>query len=288
MAAGEFTEHYFHAQDDLRLYYRDYGQRHATRLPLLCLPGLTRNARDFHDFALRHAAERRVICFDFRGRGRSAYDPDSSNYQPSVYLSDLQHLLAVTHLHRVVVLGTSMGGIMAMAMATAMPTALAGVILNDVGPDVSESGRQRIAGYIGNPIFAPDYETAMAILQRTYAPAYPKLGSDSWMRIARATFTEDTSRGGLRLDYDLNIAQAMREQARQPLPDLWPLFRGLRHVPLLALRGTLSDILTAETLVRMKREHAGMVAVTVPDVGHVPQLDEPEAVAAIDAFLARL
>lgn len=288
MAAGEFTEHYFHAQDDLRLYYRDYGQRHSTRLPLLCLPGLTRNARDFHDFALRHAAGRRVICFDFRGRGRSAYDPDPSNYQPPVYLSDLQHLLAVTHQHRVVVLGTSMGGIMAMAMATAMPTALAGVILNDVGPDVSETGRQRIAGYIGNPIFAPDYETAMAILQRTYGPAYPKLGSDSWMRITRATFTEDTSRGGLRLDYDLNIAQAMREQAKQPLPDLWPLFRGLSHVPLLALRGALSDILTAETLIRMKREHAGMTAITIPDVGHVPQLDEPEAVAAIDTFLARL
>ncbi|WP_374304784.1 alpha/beta fold hydrolase [Ferrovibrio sp.] len=288
MTSDGFTEHYFHAQDDLRLYYRVYGDRHSARAALLCLPGLTRNAKDFHDFALQQSASRRVICFDFRGRGRSAYDPNPANYQPSVYLSDLQHLLAVTHLHRVIVLGTSMGGIMAMAMAAAMPTALAGVILNDVGPDVSEAGRQRIAGYIGNPIHAPDYETAMAILQKTYAPAYPKLGHDAWMRIARATFTEDRTHAGLRLDYDLNIAIALREQAKQPLPDLWPLFRGLHHVPVLALRGALSDILTAETLIRMKREHAGMTAITIPDVGHVPQLDEPEAAAAIDAYLAGL
>jgi pimeloyl-ACP methyl ester carboxylesterase len=288
MSADGFTERYFHAQDDLRLYFRDYGPRNAARLPLLCLPGLTRNARDFHDFAMRQAQDRRVICFDFRGRGRSAYDPTPSNYQPTVYLSDLQHLLAVTHLHRVIVLGTSMGGIMAMAMAAAMPTVLAGVILNDVGPDVSEVGRQRIAGYIGNPVHAPDHQTAMAILRKTYGPAYPKLDDAGWMRITRATFTEDTARGGLRLDYDLNIAVALREQAKQPLPDLWPLFRGLRHVPVLALRGALSDILTAETLIRMKREHAGMATVTVPDVGHVPQLDEPEAATAIDAFLAGL
>ena len=150
MTSAGFTEHYFHAQDDLRLYYRDYGDRHSTRIPVLCLPGLTRNAKDFHDFATRQSIDRRVICFDFRGRGRSAYDPEPSNYQPSVYLSDLQHLLAVTHLHRAIVLGTSMGGLMAMAMSAAMPTALAGVILNDVGPDVSEAGRQRIAGSRAN------------------------------------------------------------------------------------------------------------------------------------------
>lgn len=288
MTAEGYTEHYFHAQDDLRLYYRDYGDRRSTRTALLCLPGLTRNAKDFHDFAQQQSASRRVICFDFRGRGRSACDPEPANYQPAVYLSDLQHLLAVTHLNRVIVLGTSMGGIMAMAMAAAMPTVLAGVILNDVGPDVSETGRQRIAGYIGNPIYAPDYEAAMATLQKTYAPAYPKLGRDAWMRITRATFTEDTTRGGLRLDYDLSITMALREQARQPLPDLWPLFRALCHVPVLALRGALSDILTADTLIRMKREHAGMTAVTIPDVGHVPQLDEPEAAVAIDAFLAAL
>jgi pimeloyl-ACP methyl ester carboxylesterase len=288
MTSNGFTEHYFHAQDDLRLYYRDYGDRHSTRTPLLCLSGLTRNARDFHDFAIRQSADRRVICFDFRGRGRSAYDPEPSNYQPSVYLSDLQHLLAVTHLHQIVVLGTSMGGLMAMAMSAAMPTALAGVILNDVGPDVSEAGRQRIAGYIGNPVYAPDYDAALTILQKTYGPAYPNLHRDAWMRITRATFTEDATRGGLRLDYDLNIAVALREQAKHPLPDLWPLFRGLRHLPVLALRGALSDILTPETLVRMKREHARMITVTVPDVGHVPQLDEPEAATAIDAFMAGL
>ena len=283
-----FSERYFHAQDDLRLYYRDYGDRHAERTPLLCLTGLTRNSNDFHEFASRHAATRRVICLDYRGRGRSAYDPDPMHYNPSVYLDDIQHLLAVTHIRRVIVLGTSLGGIMTMALAAAAPTLLVGAILNDIGPDVKEDGRQRIAGYVGQPVQLPTWEAATDYMRKGYAGAYPKLDAAGWQRIARGTFTADKTRDGVTLDYDLRIAAALREQARRPLPDLWPMFRSLRPLPLLALRGALSDILTADTFIRMKREHAGMIAVTVPDVGHVPMLDEPAAETAIDAFLADL
>jgi pimeloyl-ACP methyl ester carboxylesterase len=279
---------YFHTHDGLRLYYRDYGSRQSVRTPLLCLTGLTRNSNDFHEFASRLASTRRVICLDYRGRGRSAYDTNPMHYDPSVYLDDIQHLLAVAHIQRAIVLGTSLGGIMTMALAAAVPTLLAGAILNDIGPDVREDGRQRIAGYVGQPVELPSWETAAEYMHKGYAGAYPKLDAAGWLRIARGTFVEDPVREILRLDYDLNIAIALKEQARNPLPDLWPLFRSLRRLPLLALRGALSDILSAETFQRMKREHAGMIAVTVPDVGHVPMLDEPAAEAAIDAFLANL
>lgn len=283
-----FTENYFHTQDGLRLYYRAYGDRRSSRTPLLCLSGLTRNSNDFHEFASRHAATRQVICLDYRGRGRSAYDPRPMHYDAAVYVTDIQHLLAVAHVKRVIVVGTSLGGILTMALGATIPTLLAGAILNDIGPDVKEDGRQRIAGYVGNDVNLASFEAATEYLRQAYAAAYPKLDAEGWQRIVRGTFIEDKRRGGVSLDYDLNIAIALREQAKTPLPDLWPLFRSLRPLPLLALRGTLSDILTADTFVRMKREHAGMIAVTVPDVGHVPMLDEPAAETAIDAFLADL
>lgn len=288
MTTAAYTEHFFHAQDGVRLYYRDYGDRRSPRAPLLCLSGLTRNSKDFHEIACRHASRRRVITFDFRGRGRSGYDPQPENYQLPTYINDVINLLVVAHTHRAVVLGTSMGGIVAMGMTAAIPTALAGVIFNDVGPDISEIGRQRIANYVGTDVRVATYEQAADMWRQNYATAYPRLDGEGWLRLARATFTEDRERGGLRLDYDLNIAIALRRQSQKPVPDLWPLFRGLRNVPLLALRGALSDILTAETFIKMKREHAGMISVTLPDVGHVPMLDEPEAEAAIDSFLADL
>ncbi len=284
----EFREAYFHSHDGLRLYYRDYGDRSGTRIPLLCLSGLTRNSLDFHEFALRHAATRRVICLDYRGRGRSARDPDPMHYEVPVYLDDVQHLLAVTHIGRVILVGTSLGGIIAMALGATIPTLLAGVILNDIGPDVKEDGRQRIAGYVGQAVQVPDWGAAVAHLRKGYAAAFPLLDDAGWQRMARGTFTESSAGNGLVLDYDLNISVALREQAKQPLPDLWPLFRSLRPLPVLALRGSLSDILTADTFIRMKREHAGMIAVTVPDIGHTPMLDEPMAETAIDAFLADL
>jgi pimeloyl-ACP methyl ester carboxylesterase len=285
---AEFREAYFHSHDGLRLYYRDYGDRFGARTPLLCLSGLTRNSIDFHEFALRHAATRRVVCLDYRGRGRSSRDPDPMHYEVPVYLDDVQHLLAVTHIGRVILVGTSLGGIIAMALGAAIPTLLAGAILNDIGPDVKEDGRQRIASYVGQAVQVPNWDAAVAHLRKGYAAAFPVLDDTGWQRLARGTFVETTAGNGLTLSYDLNIAVALREQAKQPLPDLWPLFRSLRPLPVLALRGALSDILTADTFIRMKREHAGMIAVTVPDVGHVPMLDEPVAQAAVDAFLADL
>lgn len=287
---GGFAGRIVHAQDDLALFLRDYGAPGSRKLPVFCLSGLTRNSKDYDRLALDVVARhgRRVLAMDYRGRGRSAYDPDWRHYDVPTYAGDVLQVLAALHVPRAVFLGTSLGGLVIMALAGMHPTALAAVILNDIGPTVDEAGRQRIAGYVGIDARPPDFETAAAALRESYQRAFPKFGPEQWLRMARSTYVEDSTRGGLRLDYDLAISKVLRKSAEGPLPDLWPLFRGLRDLPVLALRGALSDILDAGTLARMQAEHPGMAAVTVPDVGHAPELDEPQSLSSIDAFLERL
>lgn len=286
MDAANFSEHHVRSADGLRLYYRRYGSLQSPHLPLLCLPGLTRNSRDFHDIACRHAAGRQVIAVDYRGRGRSDYDPNPANYNPMTYLTDLQSVLADAGVARAVVLGTSMGGLLAMGLAAAMPDLPAGIIFNDIGPDIARSGYGRIAETVGIASRPASFEEAAEIWRRNDAAANPRLGPEGWLRLAHATYRLDESGVGLRPDYDLAVGASLKAQAGTPLPDLWPLFHGLRHLPLLVLRGALSDVLSIDTFARMQHEHPGMLAVTIPDVGHVPMLDEPAAVAAIDSFLA--
>ena len=288
MSQQAYTEHYFPTTDGLRLYYRDYGDRQAARTPLLCLPGLTRNSKDFDDIARRHAPQRRVVTVDYRGRGRSAYDPDPANYNPMVYLADLQLLLAAADIRQAVVLGTSMGGLLAMGMAAALPTVPTGIILNDIGPEIAGTGYGRIAQTVGVDLHARSFEEAAELWRRSDGASYPRRDAAGWLKLAHATYCADEAGTGVRPDYDLAVGDGLKAQGATPLPDLWPFFRGLGHLPLLVLRGALSDVLSADTLSRMKREHPGMTAVTIPDVGHVPMLDEPEALAAIDSFLASL
>ena len=281
---SDFVERRYTSQDGLSLYYREYGNPDLPGTPVLCLAGLTRNSRDFHRVAQRLCADRRVLCADYRGRGRSAYDPDSSNYQPATYLNDIRHLLAVAGIGRIVVLGTSLGGLLAMGMGAAMPTVLAGVVLNDVGPEIGGAGLARIIDYVGTDRPHPDWPSAA----RDLATMFPHLkldGDEAWEAAARATWREGDD-GLLHYDWDVRIAEPLRNGA--PPPDLWPLYRSLRHLPVLTIRGALSDILSAETLQQMAEAHPGMQAVTVPGVGHVPTLSEPEAVASLDAFVRGL
>lgn len=288
MNAGmSFVERRFHAQDDLDLYFRDYNPESRERAAVLCLTGLTRNSKDFHRLASRLGSGRRVLCPDYRGRGRSAYDPNWRNYAPPAYVADVMALLAAANVHRIVIIGTSLGGLVAMGLAAALPTALAGVVLNDVGPEIAEEGRIRIAGYVGRDVRFPDYATAGQALKAQFSRAYPDLSDERWTDYARNTFTEDPAAGNLRLDYDLKLGDALREQANQPLPDLWPLYRGLANVPMLAVRGVLSDVLSQATFDCMAQEKPDLVRVSVPNRGHVPLLDEPESQAALDDFLAR-
>lgn len=285
MAIGPpYSERHLSAQDGLQLYYRDYGDRLSPHLPLLCLTGLTRNSEDFADLAAHFAATRRVICPDYRGRGRSAYDSDWRNYDPMVYLTDIGHILMANDIHRVVVIGTSLGGLLAMGLAVMRPTSIAAVVINDIGPDVDPGGLARIIDFIGTDRPQPDWPSAVAMLRK----ALPRLAirdAQWWERFARATYREGAD-GILHFDWDIAIVEKLK-RSDGAIQDLWPLFRALRDIPTLAVRGGISDVLTEEGLGRMIEAKPDLVAVTVPGIGHTPTLDEPEIKGVLDDFIAR-
>jgi pimeloyl-ACP methyl ester carboxylesterase len=279
-----YRERHLSAQDGLQLYYRDYGDRLSPKLPLLCLTGLTRNSGDYADLAGHFAATRRVICPDYRGRGRSAYDPDWHNYDPMVYLGDIGHLLMANDIHRVIVIGTSLGGLLAMGLAVMRPTSIAAVVINDIGPDVDPGGLARIIDFIGIDRPQPDWPSAVTLLRK----ALPRLAirdAHWWERFARATYREGAD-GKLHFDWDIAIVENLK-RSDGAIQDLWPLFRALRVIPTLAVRGGISDVLTEDGLQRMIAAKPDLVAVTVPGIGHTPTLDEPEIKGVLDDFVAR-
>jgi pimeloyl-ACP methyl ester carboxylesterase len=281
---SDFSEKTFTAQDGLELYYRDYGDPYSERTPVLCLPGLTRNSADFHRVARRIATGRRVICPDYRGRGKSAYDPNPENYIPATYLNDIRHLLTLTGIHHFVVIGTSLGGLIGMALALVIPSAVKAAVLNDIGPEIANNGRERIMHHIGTPSSPPNWEAAVA----KFRALFPKLSlqtDEEWLDATRATFRVDTN-GIFHCNWDLAIVKPLL--AQQTLPDLWPIFHALDRVPVLGVRGELSDLLLPETFERMAAEHPNFTALTVANTGHVPSLWEPESQAAIDHFFAGL
>jgi pimeloyl-ACP methyl ester carboxylesterase len=279
---AEYRDGRFTSQDGLALHYRDYGDPLSPRLPVLCLTGLTRNSADFADLAARLATERRVLCPDYRGRGRSAYDRNWRNYDARVYLNDLGHLLAVTGIGRAVVIGTSLGGLLAMGLGALKPTALAGVVLNDIGPALAEQGMARILDYVGTDHPQPDWPSAVHFLRRLL-PGVALRSEEEWLDFARATYRQGAD-GMLHFDWDVAIAKPLVANGGRT-PDLWALFRGLRRVPTLAIRGGRSDVLTAETFDRMAEAKPDLRRVTVPEAGHTPTLKEPPAADALDDFL---
>ncbi len=281
-----FAERFLTAQDGLRLYWRDYGDALSPRVPVLCLTGLTRNSKDFHDLASRLAPERRVICPDYRGRGRSHYDPDPRNYDPRVYLQDVRHLLAAAGVHRCVVVGTSLGGILAMALSVLLPAAVAGAVINDIGPDVARDGLGRIIDYIGQDRPQPDLAAATAHLREMF-PTLSFKTHDGWLKLARNTYREGAD-GLLHFDWDVRLVENVRRMADGDMPALWPLFLGLKRVPVLAVRGGVSDVLTEAGFERMAAAMPHMTRIVVPGCGHAPALDEHEVLPAIDDLLARV
>jgi pimeloyl-ACP methyl ester carboxylesterase len=272
----------FASYDDRRLFYRDWDAALAPRPAVLCLPGLTRNGKDFAGLAARLAGGRRVICPDYRGRGRSQYDPNWRNYTAETALRDVMDLLIVTGAHRVVVVGTSFGGILGMALSVLAPSAVTGLVLNDIGPEIAPGPFRHLIEVIGRDHPLESWTQAVPALRAMF-PALTFRDPSAWHAAARNTWREGDD-GRLHVDWDINLARPLRAT---PTPPLWHLFRAARRLPVLALRGENSDILTASCFARMAAEMPDLTAVEVAGAAHVPTLDEPEARAALDEFLAR-
>jgi len=288
---ADFTEHHYTSADGLKLYYRDYAGP-AGKTPVLCIPGLTRNSKDFEPIAKHLAKARRVLAVDLRGRGRSSYDRNWRNYTPLVEAVDVATLLRVANAPQVIVLGTSRGGVVAMVMAMTTPVLLKGVILNDIGGENDPRGLKRIRETMGNEPYYDTWKECTAGLKKRFEDLFPGVSDAQWSAYAHATYTESYY-GLIVPDYDPRLAVTTKEGAHPfksepPSPDMWPLFAALRNIPTLVLRAENSDLLSAETLARMQKEKPDLAATLVKNRGHVPFLDEPEAVEAIDAFLQRI
>jgi len=284
-AAVPFREVYYASADGLPLYARIYEPAGIEAPAVLCLPGLTRNSRDFEVLAPHLARRYRVLCPDLRGRGYSERDSSGQSYRPAAYLADILDLLKTLSVRRLAIIGTSLGGLLAMMLAASRQDMVAGIVLNDVGPEIDPVGLARIRGYAGQLPPVRTWAEAITQLQSVHGDAWPGLDPAAWLRLARRSYREN-ARGNPVLDCDPAVGNALRSAPAQP--DLWPLWATLGPVPALAIRGELSDILSPATFERMQREKADLVRQTVARRGHVPLLDEPDCLPAIDTFLARL
>ena len=279
------AEYWFDSQEGLRLFSRVYAGPSAGAAVVVCLHGLMRNSRDFEDLAPHLAARYRVIVPDVRGRGFSARDPNFNNYEIPVYLNDLLLLLTGLGVGRARIIGTSMGGLMAMVLGVMQPQLVAGIVLNDVGAELDPQGLERIRGYAGKSAPVRSWEEAVADVRGIYGSVWPGLSDERWQRIARLSYRA-SAQGVPEADADPLIAEPFRDP-KTGAPNLWPLWGALAKVPILAIRGAHSDILSAATLARMQQEKPDLEVLEVANRGHAPVLDEPECLAAIDEFLAR-
>lgn len=276
---------FYTARDGLRLYARHYPAPGSTRRPVLCLAGLTRNSRDFHHLASVLSSPdvptpRHVYAIDYRGRGRSAYDPDWQNYQVMNELLDTLDFMTIEGLSDTAIIGTSRGGILAMIMAAVRPGNIGAVVLNDIGPLIEREGLLRIVSYVGRIPLPSTWAEAGELVRSMAQRHFPGLPSGMWEDIARQQYNDEGGRPAPGYDQELNRTASILDG---PLPELWPQFRALARVPVLTLRGELSDILSAATAERMQREHPDMTLLTVPGQGHAPLLrDEPSIQAIVD------
>ena len=282
-----YNECFYQSEDGLRLFYRDYAGPEASADTVLCIPGLTRNSRDFEGVAEHLQARFRVLCADLRGRGKSEYAPDPHNYNPGVYVADMIRLLASAGVDHAIFLGTSLGGLVTTMMVAMFRSLVRAAILNDIGPVVDQTGLERIASYVGTSGNYASWEDAAAGMREQNASVFPSFDNADWLRMARQLCAEQDD-GSVQPDFDKNIAVPLQAAGAVPRSGLWPLFEAYAGIPTLAIRGDLSDILSAETLDAMKARISGLAHVTVPGVGHAPLLTEPVALKAIDAFLGSL
>jgi pimeloyl-ACP methyl ester carboxylesterase len=276
--------------DGLRLHVREYGDGPSQRLPVVCLPGLSRTTEDFDilagALAADPAAPRRVLVLDYRGRGLSDYDRDPKNYALPVELTDVIAVLDACGAAPAVLVGTSRGGLLAMLLAVVRPDAVAGAVLNDIGPVIETKGVMRIKDYVGKLPQPKSFEEGAEILRGITDGQFPSLTAADWIAAAKRAWREKDSR--LVLTYDTGLAHNFAAVASdQPLPAMWPQFEALAQRPVMVVRGANSDILSAETVEAMKARVPAMEVLVVPDQGHAPLLVEPDVIATIAWFAAK-
>jgi pimeloyl-ACP methyl ester carboxylesterase len=282
-----FEDRFYNSTDGLRLHYRDYAGGEPDQPPILCLPGLTRNVRDFEPVADHFAGKWRVLALSFRGRGLSAPDPDPTRYMPPTYARDVLKLLDQLGIADAVFVGTSLGGLVTMLIAGQEEERIAAALLNDIGPEVAPEGIARIRTYVGKPAEFDSYSAAATAMMARAGDVYPLWHEPEWERFARRCCREEG--GKVVYDYDMAIAVPFADSNESTQPNLWPLLGYFKDKPVTVLRGALSDLFDPHVADRMVRELGGAAElVTVPDVGHAPSFDEPESIAALERLLQRI
>jgi pimeloyl-ACP methyl ester carboxylesterase len=282
MAESRFTA----ASDGLKLHALDYGNPRSPRLPVVCLPGLSRTAEDFTPLATALAKDRRVLALDLRGRGRSGYDPDPANYKIAVETDDVITVVTTLAVGPAIFVGTSRGGLVTMTLATKRPDLIAGVVLNDIGPVVDTPGVMRIKSYVGKLRQPATYEEGADILRGISGDQFPKLTAEDWLAAAKRAWREEGGR--LVVTYDPALTNTLETVSPdKPFPTLWSEFDAMAQVPLMVVHGANSDILSVATVTAMRERRPDMEVVLVPDQGHAPLLSDAPTIAAIAAFAAK-
>lgn len=287
---ASWSEITFTSQDGLKLCARHYRAEDvsAETLPLLCLPGLTRNAKDFHLLAehlsRKSSAPRDVYCVDYRGRGKSEHDANWENYSPYIEMLDVLDFMSVAEVHKAAIFGTSRGGIIAMLMGVTRPGVMGPVIFNDIGPVIEARGLARIIGYVGRTPAPETWDDAALIVKDMSARFFTEVKDEDWLEIARQWFMEDD--GQPVTGYDVNLANTLSQvDLSQPIPEMWEQFDTLKHLPALVLRGELSDLLSEQTVEAMEQRHPNLRSYVVEDEGHPPLLRDLRTIRLIDGFL---
>jgi pimeloyl-ACP methyl ester carboxylesterase len=291
MKNGGFTDHFVTAQDGLRLHVREWGDRTAPGLPVVCLPGLARTTADFDRLAAALAGDpdrpRRVLALDYRGRGLSEHDRDPGNYSIPVEVADVMAVLTARAAATAVFVGTSRGGLLTMALAAARPTVIAGAVLNDIGPVIEPQGLMRIKSYVGKLPQPRDFEDGAEILRRLFGAQFTKLTEADWLASAHRSWRQQEGR--FVVTYDPRLARALASiDPAHPRPPIWPQFDALANVPLMVIRGANSDILSAATVAAMRARRRDTTVIEIPDQGHAPLLTEADTIARIAEFVTHV
>ena len=285
-----FSDFFYDSPDGLKLHARIYGERIGESWPVVCLPGLTRNARDFHELALylanRAKIRREVVAFDYRGRGSSAYDPNGANYNVGIEAGDILAGLDALGIAAAAFIGTSRGGLIVHLLGAMRPSVLKAMVLNDIGPVVETAGLAHIRSYVDRAPKPKSWTEAVDAQRAAHGRDFPALDETDWARMVAAIYREE--KGWLMPDFDPKLAEAVANMdLSQPLPTLWLQFETLIGIPMLAIRGANSRLLSAGTLDAMRQHHPGIETITVAGQGHAPFLETADLPVSIASFIEK-